>query len=114
MNLTDEQVAAVRYCIADTIRRRRLGNIPIPQWLRDLSIAVSSRGPEYQPAQPHSKGQLISSAQAAKLLGCSRRHVSRIATDLDGQLVAGRWMFHRAAVAEYADAKGHLNDGEGS
>lgn len=105
MNLTDDQAAAVRYVVADTIRRRRLGGVPIPGWLRSLDVEMSSRGLESTAAQSDSVQQPISSAQAAKLIGCTRRHVSRIANDLDGLLVAGRWMFDPATVAEYAAAR---------
>lgn len=66
---------------------------------------MSVRGQEPQVAQSHSVQQPISSAQAAKLIGCTRRHIGRIATDLDGLLVAGRWTFDPAKVAEYAAAK---------
>jgi len=33
----------------------------------------------------------------------------RGAADLDGRLVAGRWIFHRRTVTEYADAKEHTD-----
>jgi hypothetical protein len=36
---------------------------------------------------------MISSADVALRLGCSKRHVTSIATRLDGRKVAGRWCF---------------------
>ena len=49
---------------------------------------------------------LIGAVEAATLLGCSARHVRRIASDLEGQRVEGQWVFRRQDVAAYADAKG--------
>jgi len=53
---------------------------------------------------------LIGSVEAATLLGCSARHVRRIASDLEGQRVEGQWVFRRQDVAAYADAKGAGHD----
>jgi len=53
---------------------------------------------------------LIGAVEAATLLGCSARHVRRIASDLEGQRVEGQWVFRRQDVAAYADAKGAGHD----
>lgn len=110
MNLTDEQTAVARYAVAEVIRRRRLTGQPLPPQLTALACALSSRGPEPDVAQSDSEPERIGSAQAAKLIGCTRRHISRIATDLDGHQVAGRWTFNMAAVIEYAQARKEPSD----
>jgi hypothetical protein len=47
----------------------------------------------------------ITAAQAAELLGFSRRHVVRIAKSLDGEQVCGRWLFSETMVLEYRAAR---------
>ncbi|WP_420220534.1 helix-turn-helix domain-containing protein [Mycobacterium marinum] len=47
----------------------------------------------------------LSADEAAEILGCSTQWVRRIAADLDGRQVAGRWIFHRSAVMDYAEAR---------
>ena len=47
--------------------------------------------------------ELITAAQAATILGRSRRQVQRIATSLGGRIVCGRWLFNRQTVEEYAE-----------
>ena len=46
---------------------------------------------------------LVDVFEAAEILRCSPRHVRRIAADLDGQQVAGRWVFNRDNCIEYAE-----------
>jgi hypothetical protein len=45
--------------------------------------------------------QPLSSAEAADLLGCSERHVRRIATSLGGRRDGASWTFDAAAVMAY-------------
>lgn len=47
----------------------------------------------------------LSADQAAEILGCTPQWIRRIASDLDGRRVAGRWVFSRRAVLEYAEAR---------
>lgn len=107
MNL-DEQLPAIRYCVAETVRRRLLTGAPVPEWMRRLDHhlrAMSAHGPKPVAVQPQSETEVIDTATAAQILGCSRRHVTRLAADLDGQQIAGRWIFHHHNVTEYAQAK---------
>jgi hypothetical protein len=48
--------------------------------------------------------ELITAAQAATIIGRSRRQVQRIALSLDGRIVCGRWLFNRQTVLDYAEA----------
>lgn len=49
---------------------------------------------------------LIDANEVARMLGCSKRQARRHARDLDGQIIGGRWVFRKAAVAEYAEGRG--------
>ena len=48
--------------------------------------------------------ELITAAQAAAIIGRSRRQVLRITTSLGGRIVCGRWLFNRQTVLDYAEA----------
>lgn len=110
MHLSPDEYRAALYCVSETLRRRRLTGQPIPVWMANLASVLSSRGPEPVVNQQDSEPERIGSAQAAQLIGCTRRHISRIATSLDGQLVVGRWTFDRATVIEYAQARREVRD----
>lgn len=105
MNLDNDQVRACFYCVAEVTRQRLLVGAPIPQWLRSIHLALSPTGQETVALQLDSESpdELIGTEQAAAILGLHPRTVRRIATDLDGQIVANRWCFTRTAVIEYAE-----------
>ena len=105
MNLTEHQVRAARYCVAEVVRRRLLNGAPVPPWLRTLHQHLSSAdGTECQVVQQQSEA-MIDTAEAAQILGCSTRYIRRIAADLDGQHIAGRWIFNRRNVTDYAEGR---------
>ncbi|MDL9944281.1 hypothetical protein QSJ19_01515 [Gordonia sp. ABSL11-1] len=63
-------------------------------------------GPEAGAEPEWSPTELISAADAAEILGVSRRHVVRIGTSLDGeQLANGHWVFRRGSVEDYAEGR---------
>jgi excisionase family DNA binding protein len=49
--------------------------------------------------------ELITAKEAAEVLGCSKRQIQRMASDLDGKIVGGRWLFSRATVVGYAEER---------
>ena len=51
------------------------------------------------------ESELIGTAQAAQILGCSPQYIRKIHTDLDGRLIANAWLFERKAVHEYATSR---------
>jgi hypothetical protein len=70
----------------------------------DRHLVMSVRGPEF--CVPETQLSVwIDSAEAAGILEVTVRHVRRIAADLDGQCIAGRWMFLRHNVIDYAEQK---------
>lgn len=53
------------------------------------------------PEHTTSAGGLLSSGEAAGLLGCSARTVRRLAPRLGGERIAGCWMIDREALEEH-------------
>ena len=111
MTFSQRDLELLRYATRDLLTRRKLWGHPIPPGMdaleRRLQAAMSANGPELGgTAAELSPGTLIGAVEAATILGCSARHVRRIAADLEGQHVEGQWVFRRQDVAAYADAKG--------
>lgn len=106
MEVTKEQAQLIRYVTAEFVRRRQLTGQPIPDRVRGLLREVSAHGTAERAGEQHSEpDDLIDTAEAAKLLRCTTRNVRRIAADLDGEQIAGRWIFHRQNVIDYATQK---------
>ncbi|WP_328410333.1 hypothetical protein [Nocardia sp. NBC_00403] len=111
MSLDSADMRACRYTVAEAIRYRRRIGAPIPQWLRrlherldaELLQAASENGPSNGTSVPDS--EVIGAAESARILGCSTRHVRRLAADLDGQRVGRAWVFDRAVVTTYTQAR---------
>lgn len=117
---TDTELRQLLYCAAEELRARVRGKRPGPQpWLRDLvrrlelEVAVSSSRHDERCDLQLCEHEIewIGTTQAASVLGWHERHVQRRATDLDGQKVAGKWIFRATVVRNYAEA---LNDGRHS
>lgn len=114
MELSTEQAALLRYVTAEFVRRRQLTGQPIPARVHRLFAEVSAHGTSRREAEQHSTpetDELIDTVQAAQILEVSTRRIRGIAADLDGQQIAGRWIFTRAAVTEYAQARKENQDG---
>lgn len=108
MNLDKQLTQVALFCVAAELRRRQLAGIPIRDELRRLhyQLSTSVRGPESEATQEESGvAELINTSAAAETLGCTERHIRRIAADLDGTRIAGRWCFHRTTVTEYSTAR---------
>ncbi|MGB3697858.1 MAG: hypothetical protein WBA05_10545 [Gordonia sp. (in: high G+C Gram-positive bacteria)] len=106
MMLTPDQANLLRYVVAEFVRRRLITGQPVPNQVRRLLTAASTAHGTPDDLRPtQSDTELIDSEQAAELLNCTPRYVRKIAADLDGQQVAGRWIFHRHNVTEYARNK---------
>jgi hypothetical protein len=103
------QSAAARHCVVETIRRRRWSGEPIPRGLYALLAHLSNIGPERHVTEPGSVAapppRWIDAHEAALIVGCSSRHIRRLAADLDGRRLRGVWIFDHQTVAEYAAAK---------
>lgn len=96
------------YCARQVaIWHNRQGHLPrwLAEHLRRCEQAASRPGHETGTAAEQSEPVRISAREAATILGVSKRHTIRLAADLDGQLVGGRWLFNPTIVTTYATAK---------
>jgi hypothetical protein len=123
MKWRDEDVRAAYFCVSTVLRNCRLRGEPIPQPLRDLNDRLLA---EVQAPMSRSRQELdtagaeldsdrqIGVAEAALILGWSKRQVQRRATDLDGEIVGGRWIFQKSVVVELEGVCDASIDGGGS
>lgn len=110
-----DRLHAAYHCAAEVIRRRRLTGQPVPAWLRqhyaelDAAVRMSRSGHESDSATAELEPvDQITANEAAAIVGKSKRQTQRLAADLGGRIVGGRWLFDRAAVTEYAANRGEL------
>lgn len=106
--LDTTQTNVALWVLAEFKRRRRIVGQPIPAAVADLHthLLMSGNGPAPEPARAQSKpAEQVDTHQAADLLGITPRHVRRIAADLDGQRIAGRWIFNRNNIIDYAESR---------
>jgi hypothetical protein len=81
--------------------RRRTGR-PIPHSMHPLRAKLLMMLLDDVDEVPVEDAQNITAAEAARLLGCSPRHVRRLAADLDGERVGPVWCFRLSVVEQYA------------
>ncbi|MGN2640951.1 helix-turn-helix domain-containing protein [Nocardia takedensis] len=111
MSLDMRALFRARYCVADVIQRRRRTGEPIPDWMprlharldAEIETAGSDLGTDR--AATSAGSELVGTAEAARILGCSARWVRRLVADLDGQRAGHEWVFDRATVTDYAAAR---------
>lgn len=108
MNLSDIEIRAAFYALEEFQRRRRQYGMGIPVPVRRLHARLDRavRGGVDQTDTP---GRIdddeIGTTEAAALLGCSQRHIRRMASDLDGIRIGRDWIFSRRRVIEYSEAR---------
>jgi hypothetical protein len=112
VKLGDQEIRAAYYCASEILRSRRLGGQPIPAWLRrwyarlDAELKLSRTRQDFDaPAAELAAAQdlWIGTPEAAALLGWSLRQIQRRATDLEGRIIAGRYVFRESTVRTYAE-----------
>jgi hypothetical protein len=109
-DLDDTDIQASYYCCAEVLRNRQRTGAPIPGWLHrhytrmDTAFRLSQSRQESGCGTRQLKDEkLITAADAADILGWSKRQVQRKATDLDGEIIGGRWLFKLNVVLEYKE-----------
>ncbi|WP_054814891.1 DNA-binding protein [Nocardia arizonensis] len=107
MKLSDLEVRATLYALDELVRARTLRGAGIPEAVRHLYARMQFAAQYGEPdEEPVTDTAEISSAEAAEILGYSKRYVCMIAADLDGRRVGRRlWVFSRATVQAYAEAR---------
>lgn len=105
--LTGDAITALRYAIRVAIASRRRNGLPVPASLAELAAATSEPGQSDSEPAPtqHDSSDLIDIMEAATMLGCSNRQARRLAPQLGGRIVAGRWLLDRAAVTEHIQGR---------
>lgn len=106
---------SLKFALTAWSRQHRTNGMRPPPWLDELRTAVdtaleaSNPGPtdvRNTPQPAPSELNMIDTATAATILGCTDRHVRRIATSLGGHRTRNGWYFDRDAVETYRDMKG--------
>ncbi|MEU4432507.1 hypothetical protein AB0F65_17630 [Nocardia rhamnosiphila] len=111
MTLREDELKACRYAVSEMLRARRRVGAPVPEWLRRIDTRLDAELVECASRTGHDtdttdrNSEVIGVTEAARLLGCTARHVRRLAADLDGQRAGRAWVFDRRTVAEYANAR---------
>lgn len=99
--LTGKTIPLVAEALKTAQRARgRNGLPPLPAWAELLHV-LSRAGHEDTTDEPTDDSGLMTTTDAAALLGCSTRTARRLAPKLGGQLVGGRLLLDRAAVLEH-------------
>ncbi|AHC27822.1 MULTISPECIES: helix-turn-helix domain-containing protein [Mycobacteriaceae] len=115
MRFTDDDIAALLYCVTELVDRRARSGVNIPAWMLklsarlDLTSALSARDHKLQSVGAALESEIgnsfVGTREAAKLLGLTEASVRRLATDLDGQKVGRDWVFKLSTVLQYAEER---------
>ena len=112
LEIPDYLLGGILHAVSNYVREHRADNRrPVPphvlaahRWLTIMSqVGHESSSDE----TTLDADDLIGTAQAASLLGCTERHVRRLRADLDGVRPSGgsAWVFSRHQVVRYAQAR---------
>lgn len=94
-------------------RARRSSGLPCSalygELARELHAAMSASGQSDVPGEPDLHAGVVSPSvpieQAAAELGVSKRQARRLAPDLGGRIVGGRWLIDRQALTEHIEGR---------
>lgn len=115
-NLGADDFEHLLFCVGAVQRGRREGRLPgnpHAGWLIDLIrrlelevATMSHSGHGSGCPQPESEATAwVTASEAATIIGLSKRQTTRLAQELDGEIIGGRWLFPLQAVAEYAEGR---------
>ncbi|MDW5609731.1 hypothetical protein [Mycolicibacterium sp. D5.8-2] len=108
VTLQGEAIEAALYAVSALMTYRQKENRPIPGEVVSLHrrlLNASVAGSECDGGGEQLTHDLVDTAVAADIIGCSRRWVWSIRNDLDGRKLGRQWFFPHGVVVEYADAK---------
>ena len=108
--LSGRNLEVIVYAVRVAQRDRARNGLPRSRDLDQLATAVAQAagGQPDSPEQVSAQADYVSCSEAASILGCSERSVRRWAPGLGGQLVGGRWLVDRQAVAEHAAGQARM------
>ncbi len=102
--LTGDAVDALAYAVAVTQRARQRNGLPPSRALTALAMAATGHADNnIQPQEHDEPHDLMTTEEAAHMLGCSNRQARRLAPQLGGRLTGGRWLLDRQAVTEHQE-----------
>lgn len=108
--ISGSAVRPAAWAVMVAMGQRRLNGMPHSRDLEELGTALASAlGHADVPARPDMttcEQPDVSVEEAALTLGLSKRQTRRLATELGGKLIAGRWMLNRQAILERKDHRG--------
>jgi len=104
--LTGDAVAALAYAVHVAQRARHRNGLPPSRALAALAAATAPGQPD-TPTSPDldTDRDEITTEEAARMLHCSNRQARRLAPQLGGRLIAGRWLLDRRAVTEHIEGR---------
>lgn len=113
MRLNETEVKAAYYGLSECVRQRNLAGRSLPLEVEQLFSRLHDRIRLARARQEScsaaadaspSKGEVfIGSAEAARMLNRSKRHVQRHAAEMGGQLIGGRLAFRPSHVRDFAE-----------
>lgn len=103
--LTGDAIGALAYAVAVAQRARARNGLPPSRALSALASAAGQQDTEPTP-ELDTDEELITTQEAAQMLGCSNRQARRRAPQLGGRLTGGRWLLDRRAVLEHLEGQG--------
>lgn len=100
--LTGDAIGALAYAVAVTQRARARNGLPTSRALAALASAAGQADTQSAP-ELDTDEELITTEEAAQMLGISNRQARRRAPQLGGRLTGGRWLLDRRAVLEHQE-----------
>ena len=99
-----DDLPLLAYLVRTTEHARRRNALPRLAALDALAVALNRHDDRPEDAGGHPETvDMISTDDAARLLGCSTRTCQRLAPQLGGRRVGRSWLLDRAAVLEHRE-----------
>lgn len=108
MNLTADDLEVAYYVFSRFINGRLAAGKSLPAAVRPLFKRIelmSVTGHESDTGGEGLDQKLIGTTEVAAILRCDPRHVRRLANDLDGHRINGRWIFTASVVEQYEESR---------
>lgn len=109
--LTGSALDAARFCVEVAQRARRRNGLPPSVAIARLAAALAPTGlgdaPQTEVEHPEGGAvqEVVSTREAAELLGCSPRQARRLAPLLGGRLIGGRLALDRQCILDHLEGK---------
>jgi hypothetical protein len=107
VKLSADDLEVAYYVFSRFINGRLPAGKSIPEAVRPLFKRIelmSVTGHETDGAAEQLGEELIGTAEVAAILSCDPRQVRRLANDLDGCRINGRWVFTKSVVKQYEES----------